>query len=104
MRAPFTSDRSLACRVIAVSDTPPQSASPWQQVAALVLGLFVIYVLGWVAVVSMGDPLLSVVSGGAALLVAWRVSPPPGAGILRWIVALFGGVLVGTGLIFAITG
>jgi hypothetical protein len=54
--------------------------------------------------VSVGDPILSIVDGAAALLVAWRVSPPPGAGILRWIVALFGGVMVGTRLIFAIAG
>jgi len=61
------------------------------QLVALLVGLFVIYVLGWLALISLGEPRLGLVLGAAYLLFAWRVDPPREAGVLRWVVALFAG-------------
>jgi hypothetical protein len=90
--------------VLGVTDISTQRPSPMQHGIALILGLFVVYVLGWVAVVSMGDPVMSAVAGVAALAIAWRVTPPPGAGVLRWVVAVFGGVMLGSAVIVAFLG
>jgi hypothetical protein len=76
-----------------------RASSSLERVAAdaltLVVGLVVVGGLLQISVFALGTPWLGAVFGAVELLVAWRVSPPEGARVLRWVTGMFGAFTLG---------
>jgi hypothetical protein len=61
-----------------------------RQAVNLIFGLIVVCGLLFISVLALGQAWLGVLFGVMELAVAWRVTPPAGAGSLRWITGMFG--------------
>lgn len=75
---------------------PDDEATHESEIVTLVAGLIVVFGLAYISLLALvGGWALGLIFGTVELVVAWRVTPPPGALILRPIAAVLGALTVG---------
>ena len=65
------------------------------QFVILVMGLFIVGGLLYISLIALSGPAwMGVLFGLVEIGVAWRVAPPPGARVLRWITGSIGVITI----------